>query len=133
MTVQLYFIRDEQPVSVSRTVPASPDTLRAALTALLAGPAEAEQAAGLTSWFSSATAGALRSAHEVDGMAVVDFRDFSSRIPSASSSLGSMLLLGSLNATVLDNSQADSIEYRFDGSCEAFGEFVQRGCIRYSR
>ena len=66
-------------------------------------------------------------------MAVVDLADLRRVIPNASTSLGSTLLLEALNATVFGASAADSVEYRFEGSCEAFGEFVQRGCIRYAR
>jgi len=133
MTVQVWFAQGEDVVSVTRRVAASPDTLAAALRSLLAGPTEAERQQGLTTWFSSETASALRDARLEDGMAVVDLHDLRSVIPNASTSLGSTLLLTALNATVFGASAADSVEYRFDGSCEVFGEFVQRGCIRYAR
>lgn len=134
MQVQVWFARGEQMVPVTRTVAAAPDTLGVAVAALLAGPTPEEQAQGLSSWFSDATAEALRSARVTpDGLAIVDLSDLRRIIPNASSSLGSTQLLDALNATVFAASSADSIEYRFGGSCEAFGEFVQRGCIRYRR
>ena len=53
------------------------------------------------SWFSSRTAGALRS-ESIDsvGHAVVDFEDLRPLIPNASSSAGSEMLLQELNAAV---------------------------------
>ncbi len=134
MQVQVWFARGEEVVPVTRTVAAAPDTLAVAVATLLAGPTAEERAQGLSSWFSDATAEALRSARvSPDGLAIVDFSDLRRTIPNASSSLGSTLLLDALNGTVFAASPADSVEYRFDGSCEAFGEFVQRGCIRYRR
>ena len=132
MQVEVWFDRGEEVVAVMRRVPASGDTLTAALQALLAGPTEAERQQGLTSWFSAETADALRSARVEDGLAIVDLRDVSSIIPNASTSLGSTMMLQALNGTVFSAADADSAEYRFDGSCDAFGEFVQRGCIRYA-
>lgn len=133
MEVRVWFARGEEVVPATRWVPASADTLSASLRALLAGPTTIEREQGLTSWFSPETANALLSAQLQDRVAIVDLRDLRAVIPNASSSLGSTLLLDALNGTVFDASAADSVEYRFDGSCEAFGEFVQRGCIRYGR
>lgn len=131
--LRVWFASGEEVVSVTRRVEAVPDTLAAALRVLLAGPTDGEREEGLTSWFSSETASALRDARVEGGMAVVDLADLRRVIPNASTSLGSTLLLEALNATVFGASAADSVEYRFEGSCEAFGEFVQRGCIRYAR
>ena len=83
MQVEVWFDRGEEVVAVMRRVPASGDTLTAALQALLAGPTEAERQQGLTSWFSAETADALRSARVEDGLAIVDLRDVSSIIPNA--------------------------------------------------
>lgn len=133
MHVTVWLTSGEEVVPVSRQVPASADTLEAALRALLAGPTAAEREQGLTSWFSPETEDALRSARVQDGLAIVDLRDLRSVIPNASSSHGSTLLIDALNRTVFDASAADSVEYRFEGSCDTFGEFVQRGCLRYAR
>lgn len=133
MDVRVWFASGEEVVAVTRRVEAVPDTLAVALRALLAGPTDGEREEGLTSWFSSETATALRDARVEGGMAVVDLADLRHVIPNASTSLGSTLLLEALNTTVFGASAADSVEYRFEGSCETFGEFVQRGCIRYGR
>ena len=134
MQVEVWFDRGEEVVPVTRWVPTTDDTLSAAIRALLAGPTDIEQRElGLTSWFSAGTANALRNARVEDGLAIVDLRDVSSIIPNASTSLGSTMMLEALNGTVFSASDADSAEYRFDGSCDAFGEFVQRGCLRYEQ
>ena len=137
--VRLYFFTGEETTEVERAVRpstdlfAAEDTLRVAIEALVAGPTTDERAAGLSSFFSDETRQSVRLVR-IDGLhAVVDFHDFSHIIPNASSSLGSTMLLESLNSTVFANSRVASVEYRFDGSCDAFGEWVQRGCIRYQR
>lgn len=128
-SIDLVFTRDESAVSVRRPAGDGGSTLRARLEALLAGPTTTERAAGIQSWFSPATALALRSA-EVDarGHAVVDFDDLRVHIPNASTSAGSRLLLLELNGTVFADAQVQSVEYRLNGSCDAFGEWLQYGC-----
>lgn len=133
MTVTAYYTCDPEgravpaPEPVSRVVPASSGVLRASLTALLAGPTAVETDAGLSSFFSSATAGLLRGVTLDDGRAVVDFGDLPSVIPNASSSAGSALLLSELDATVFQFSTVRTAEYRIAGSCTAFTEWLQLG------
>lgn len=124
----LVFSRDEEPVLVSRPADGAPD-LASALELLLRGPLPEERARGLYSWFSAETAGALRSASvDPTGHAVVDFRDLRPLIPNASTSAGSAMLLQQLNGTVLRVPGVRSVEYRMQGSCEAFWEWLQRSC-----
>lgn len=130
-TVRVWFRRGEVPVSVERTV-ADPDP-EAALSALVVGPTARERAAGLTSWFSDSTAGALQGVREQDGLLVVDFRGLDRLIPGAGSSAGSAALLGSLDSTVFQFPSVDSVEYRLGGSCEAFWAWLQRECERVTR
>jgi len=113
--------------------PASAD-LRKALEQILRGPTAAPRAGDRHSWFSAATAGALR-AVSVDsaGHATVDFRDLRPLIPNASSSAGSALLLEELNTTVFQFPNIRSVEYRMDGSCEEFWEWLQFGCQQVLR
>src|SRR5690606_12686103 len=101
ITVVVYFTRDERPVAVRRTVPATHELLRAAILELLKGPTPEERADGITSFFSDRTAGMLNDA-TVDerGHAVVDLKDLRPVIPNASTSAGSTILLGELNSTV---------------------------------
>ena len=133
-SVDVVFTRAEEPVSVRRAGRAGTPALRAALEALLAGPTAEERAAGIESWFSDVTAGALRDARiDSAGRAVVDFEDLRARIPNASSSTGSRLLLVELNGTVFQFPEIDSIEYRMEGSCDAFWDWLQYGCQTVGR
>lgn len=128
-SVTIIFTRGEAPAPVRRPVPVSSSPLRAALDWLVQGPTSEERAAGIRSWFSEETAGVLRSV-EVDtsGKAIVDFRDLRPLIPNASSSFGSTLLLQELNGTVFQFPEIESVEYRMEGSCDLFWEWLQYGC-----
>lgn len=112
---------------------ASPHTsapeLEAALQNVVRGPTEAERAGGAQSWFSEETADVLISAVvDAAGHAIVDFRDLRTLIPNASSSAGSEMLLSELNATVFAFPDIRSVEYRINGSCDVFGDWLQYGC-----
>jgi hypothetical protein len=127
--VTVFFHQDEELVAVTRTVPATTGVLRASLEQLLAGPTDAEQSAGLSSWFSEKTERMLLSVTlEANDTAVVDLGDLRSVIPNASTSAGSEILLAQLNATVFQFPTVASVEYRIEGSCDAFFEWLQRGC-----
>jgi len=129
LTLQVYFTRGEQPVPVTRVVPGRADVLNAAVEQLLQGPTPAEHAAGIASWFSAATAGMLKGATlDAVGHAIVDFHDFRLIIPGASSAAGSQALLGELNATVGQFTTVRTVEYRIEGSCDVFWNFLQRAC-----
>ena len=117
------------PAQPAATASQPAAALRTALEDMLQGPTAAERSAGAESWFSPATAGALRSV-DVDstGHATIDFRDLRPLIPNASSSAGSALLLDELNATVFAVPAIRSAEYRMEASCDAFWEWLQYGC-----
>lgn len=107
--------------------------LREALEDLVRGPAEGD-AGETSSWFSAETADVIRSvAVDSAGHAVVDFRDLRPLIPNASSSAGSAALLNELNATVFQFTGIRSVEYRMDGSCDRFWEWLQYGCQTVTR
>jgi spore germination protein GerM len=123
------FTRDEAPVAVRRPVTVYPVNLRTTLQLLLRGPTRDERDSGLHSWFSDATANALRSVDvDATGHATIDFQDLPHLIPNASSSAGSTMLLHELNGTVFQFPEIQSVEYRLDGSCDAFWEWLQYGC-----
>jgi hypothetical protein len=132
--VTVVFTREEEPVAVERSVTGGGSPAHAAVEALLGGPDEAERAEGLHSWFSSATARSLRSI-EVDevGHTVVDFHDLRPLISGASSAAGSEMLLHQLNGTLFALPEVMSVEYRIDGSCEAFWAWLQRECTVVTR
>jgi len=126
--VTLVFSRGERPEAVRRPVDAPP-TLEQALTLLLAGPSEGERQAGLTSWFSRETAGALRSISVTpEGHAVVDLADLRAVIPGASSSAGSTTLLHELSGTAFGVDGVRAVTVTMDGSCETFWNWLQRSC-----
>ena len=130
MEVKVYFSCDAangEPRPAYRLVPQSAAVLRAALDALLAGPTEGERAASLNSFFSAATADMLRSVTIAGGHAVVDFDDLRLVIPNASSSAGSERLLRELDTTVFQFTSVESVEYRIEGSCGNFNEWLQYG------
>lgn len=120
-------------VGLSRAVPDGADALSHALSELLAGPTEPEDAAGLVTWFSGRTAGMLRSVTLEDGFAVVDFRDFRPIIPNAGSSAGSMMLMRHLEATAFQFPEVRRVEFRIDGDCEELMAWLQIGCIAIRR
>lgn len=130
--VTIFFSRDDSIVPVTRTV--SNTSLASALRALLHGPTAAERATGITSWFSDATAELLRSVGiDTAGTAVIDFGDLRPVIPNASSSAGSAMLLRELNATVFAQPDVTAVQYRIDGSCDLFWEWLQYGCQTVQR
>lgn len=141
MLVKAYFSCDaednppEEPLrAVHRVRERSPAVLQAALEVLLAGPSAAERDAGLGSWFSSKTATMLRSVKIEAGHAIVDLDDLRPVIPNASTSAGSRRLLAQLDATVFQFRSVESVEYRLEGDCEAFNEWLQYGgCERRTR
>lgn len=114
----------EDVFPLDREVPADAP-LRGALEALLAGPTEQEADAGYGGWFSAETEGMLHGVRLDDGTAHVDFADFSEVIPNASTSCGSALLLGQLDATVTQFDTVTEARYAFDGDQEAFYEWLQ--------
>jgi spore germination protein GerM len=133
--VHVYFPRGNtgiacaRAVAVDRTVRA-PAVLTRTLRLLLAGPTPAERRRGYGGWFSARTAHALRSARVAEGVAYVDFRDFSRTIPNASSSCGSALLLAQLDRTATQFRTVRRAIYSFDGSRRAFYEWLQRDVPR---
>ena len=125
-SVRVWFSRGEEPVPVPRPSDGAP--IMDAVLALVGGPTPAEQQRGLSSWFSDTTRHVVRRVQEEDGFVVVDFHALPALIPNASSSAGSQQLLTALDSTIFQFPGTDSVEYRLDGSCQAFFEWLQRDC-----
>jgi hypothetical protein len=103
--------------------------LRTGLEMMLKGPTEAERAAGRFSFFGPETAGMLQSVElRDDGRAIVDFHDFSRIIPNASTSAGSLALLEELRGVLFAIPEVREAEIRFEGSCDAFWNWLQYDC-----
>lgn len=109
-----------------RRVVTAPTLLKGAMQALLSGPTKAERARGYGGWFSARTAGHLRSVRISNGVALIDFRNFTRDIPNASTSCGSALLLAQLDRTAKQFATVTYAVYAFDGSRRAFYEWLQR-------
>lgn len=128
--VKVFFPRGDPGLSCKRVFPVvrvvAKPALREAMAALLRGPTKAERANGYGGWFSSKTAGKLKSARIQAGVALVDFRDLRKIIPNASSSCGSALLLAQLDRTAKQFAAVKRTIYSFNGSRSAFYEWLQR-------
>ncbi len=113
-------------VPVTRRGPRSAGVLQAAMETYLGGATDEEEAFGVGSF-------TYHAAIEVDvmlesGTAVVDIDgQLVNDANGASTSAGSLLFRGALNRTVFQFSTVDAVEYRIDGSCEAFWEWQQVG------
>lgn len=112
---------------VYRTVPETPNVIEATLRALLAGLSPQEQASGLVSFFSVESADALESVTLEGDRLIVDFDD-AILINNASTSAGSMYFGAELSANLYQFPAVNSIEYRLNGSCDAFHEWLQGSC-----
>lgn len=119
-------------VPLPRVVPDT-DALSFALRELLEGPTTAERARPVYTFFSRETAGTLRWVTLEDGVAIVEVEDLRPIIPGASSSAGSTSLLRQLEATVFQFPEVRRVEFRIDGSCETFMEWLQIGCVSIPR
>jgi hypothetical protein len=100
------------------------------LAEMLQGPTVAEQEAGYSSFFSEESAEALLSVtyqEDTQGL-VLDFTE-AILVNNASTSTGSQFFLGELLANAFQFEEVRSIEFRVNGSCEAFWEFLQAGPI----
>ena len=65
----------------------------------------------------------------VDGVARIDFADFTKPLGWASTTCGGTSFLGSLNNTVFQFDSVRAVRYSFDGSCAAFQAFMQSACV----
>ena len=101
------------------------DVLHDSLSALLKGPTAAERRSGAVSAFSHRTAGMVNGVRISNGVAFVDFDDFRRIIPGASSSCGSTSLLAELNRTAKQFATVDRAVYSFEGSVNAFYNWLQ--------
>jgi len=110
---------------LKRVVPA-PALLGGAIRALLRGPTKDERVRGYGGLFSAKTAGHLRTVTIARNVAHIDFRNFASDIPNASSSCGSALLLAQLERTARQFPNVKRVVYSFDGSRDAFYGWLQR-------
>ena len=65
----------------------------------------------------------------VDGVARIDFADFTKPLAWASTSCGRTSFMGALNNTVFQFETVRAARYLFEGSCDAFQAFMQSACV----
>lgn len=132
--VQVYLLcdrpgDDKAVQAVPRVVPAEREPLEAALAELFNGPTVTESRAGFGSWFWYRTAPLLNSVElSPDGVAVVDMGNIFAYMNGASTSAGGAALVAQLNHTVFQFPDVTAVEYRIDGSCDAFFYQLQSSC-----
>jgi spore germination protein GerM len=134
-TVLVYFTCGTFPIAPVYAVArpgggSTEERLEAAIGALLEGPTAAEVDRGLRSWFSATTSEMLNGAAVADGIAIVDFADFSSLIPNASTTAGRRELLSQIQATAFQFAEVESLEIQFDASCQRFWTWLGAPCMR---
>jgi hypothetical protein len=107
-----------------------PSVVAEVIRQTLEGPTAGELSNGFTSFFSDESADALESVtfSESSGLTVIDFNE-GVTVNNASTSTGSEIFLGELLANVFQFDEVRSVEFRINGSCEAFWAFLQGdGC-----
>lgn len=91
-------------------------------------------AGGLGSVFGPSTAGLLNEVLPTpDGVAIVDLGDLRGHVANASTAFVSQAMLSELNAVAFAYPAVLSIEYRIDGSCSTFWEWLEGQCQRIGR
>lgn len=95
------------------------DPLTSALEGLIAGPTLEERDNGYASFFSEDTADALSSVEFVGSHVIADF-DETIIVNNASTSTGMLFFHAELYANVFQFDGIESIEFRLNGSCEAW-------------
>ncbi len=114
---------------VERQVPKTQAVAFAALSELLKGPSNEDQAQGYFSWFSSSTANLLKSVKIENETAYVVFdRTMEDLIPGAGSSCGGAELLAELDSTLKQFSTIKNAVYSFNKNPRWFYGWLQMGC-----
>ena len=116
-----------------REVDAAAGPARAAFDELLGGPTSAETDAGASSFFSSATAGSVRSVTIDGSLLTVDLDDIRAEISNASTSCGSAAFVSAMTSTAFQFASVDRARFLFAGSCDDFGGFIQADRCEFDR
>jgi hypothetical protein len=139
MTITLFFqCADDTDIPdistpTTRMVAQTDAVIEATLAALLAGPTDAERAAGIESFFSAESANALDSVELGGHHLIVDFND-AIIINNASTTTGGTYFMAELQANLFQFPVVDTIEFRLNGSCLAFGDYMEIGeCAVWTR
>jgi hypothetical protein len=135
--LQIYYTCGESvvPIADSFVYRAVPDTelvVTATLAEMVKGPTEAEMEMGYSSLFSEATSNAIAGLSLSGGEATIDFSGLA-EIEGISAPDAGLFFLADLNANVFQFDTISSVEYRLDGSCDAFWELFGEECDTVTR
>lgn len=113
---------------VARDIHPGMSPIESTLRHLLAGPTPKERSNGLITFFGDDTADALISLKAEDGHVVADFND-DIIVNNASTSFGAVAFNDVLRVNLFAFEEVDSVEFRINGSCEAWSAYFESdGC-----
>lgn len=117
---------DFQPVWRARQI--GEDEVTATFRNLVSGPTDFERDLSFSSFFDLETAAALNTVTLTGAALVLDFND-AIVVNNASTSTGGIQFNDELRANAFQFPEVDSVEFRLDGSCEAWSTlFESDGC-----
>ncbi len=99
-----------------------------ALRALFAGPTDEQRKVGFESFFSSSTAGILKSLRVVENVALINLKDIRALIPNANSSCGSAQFLAEIEKTLKEFPHIYQVYLAIDEDPSKIYEWLQLGC-----
>ena len=105
---------------VYRAVPATELVLTTTLREMAAGLEEEEAELGFRTPLPASADGSFQGLSIVDGTAYVEFGTDDVFPPGVTTTEGSQVFLSTLNANVFQFSSISAVEYRLNGSCDAF-------------
>lgn len=104
------------------------DRIEWSLRSVLAGPTDDERTVGFESFFGPDTADALNAVTLSGGRLVVDFNE-AIIVNNMGTSTGGLFFNAELQRNVFQHTEVDSVEFHFNGDCEAWsGFFESDGC-----
>lgn len=103
------------------------DRLRLALGALLDGPSAEERALGYSGFLPDGSGDAIKGVETNDATAVIDFST-ALTVGALNSSHNRFIVFETLGATIRQFNEIDAVEFRIDGSCDAFASYFESTC-----
>jgi len=118
---------------VYRAVPPTDLVLTTTLREMTKGPDAEEAALGFESPLPEAASGAFLGLSIVDGTAYIEFSSTDIFPAGAATAEGAQIFLSTLNANVFQFTSIEAVEYRLNGSCDAFWQQLGSGCETITR
>jgi hypothetical protein len=119
---------------VYRAVPATDLVLTTTMREMVAGLEDEEVQLGFRSPLPAAANGSFSGVSIVDGTAYLEFANDDILPPGVATAEGAQVFLSTLNANVFQFSSISAVEYRLNGSCDAFWQQLgAEGCNPITR